>query len=92
MAFDVVHILGLPTCLTIGRAHGPQLTVGFRGQQITAHIIGEADAADDTVDRVAVCNGVFKTLEHYDARTFSHHQPIRRLVERGTATGGRKGA
>ena len=54
MAFDVIHVRWLPAGQAVGQLHGTQLAAAFRGQQVTAHVIGQSDAMDNAMDGVAV--------------------------------------
>ena len=87
VAFDEVHIRRRPAGGGVSRAHGPQLAFAVGSQEVAAQIVGQADAADDPADGVAVAQGICKALQDEDARAFAHHQPVRGTVKRRAAAG-----
>ena len=76
MAFDEVHIRRRPAGRGVSRAHGPQLALAVGGQEVAAQIVGQADAADEPLDGVAVAQGIREALQDEDARAFAYHQPV----------------
>ena len=87
VAFDEVHIRRRPAGGGVSRAHGPQLALAVGGQEVAAQIVGQADAADDPLDGVAVAQGICEALQDEDARAFAHHQPVGGPVKRRAAAG-----
>ena len=75
----------------VGRSHGPDLAFGVGGQEVAAHVVGQADAADDAVDRVPVVQGVVQPLQHQDPRPFAHDEAVGPGIEGGAPARGGKG-
>ena len=82
MALHVVHLARGPVRFLVGRAHRAQLAYGIGRKQAPAHVVGQAGAADDAADAVAVAHGVVVALEHEQARALADDKAVARSVER----------
>ena len=67
---------GRPARLLVGRSHGPELPLGAGGQQVAVDVVGQADAADQAVDRVALPERVVQPLEHEEPRPLADDQAV----------------
>ena len=92
MALHVIHVPGPPARGPVRRAHGPELTLGIRGQQVAAHVVGEPHPGQPRENAISVGQGVFQPFEHEDARAFAHHQAVRAFVQGRALARGRERA
>ena len=67
VAFDQVDHLGFPPGLFVSTPHGAELSFRGWGQEAAAHIIGEADPADDGIDPVFISYSLVKPFDQEDA-------------------------
>ncbi len=91
VAFDQINVLGRPLAGGIGPAHGTQLSLAVRGEQVAPHVIGKSGGFDDGINRISMGHGILKTFEDQQAGTFTDHQPIGLVIKRGASPGGRQG-
>ena len=76
VAFDQVNVPRAPACLLVGRLHGAKLAFGARGQQVSVDVVGQPDAANHRVDRIALPHRVAQALEHEEPGPFTDDQAV----------------
>jgi hypothetical protein len=92
VTFDQINILRTPSRLLIGSSKSAKLTFGTRRQELSVHVIGNADSGNDRVNVVVVLDGVGQSLQDEHTSAFSDHQPIGGNIKRSTPAAERKRA
>ena len=92
VAFEERDVLWFQAGRGVGGLHGADLAFfGGRQQSMAASVVRKADAADNPEDAVGVLDRVLEALEGHASSALGGDEPVRVLVERPAAAGGREG-
>ena len=92
MALDEFDALGFPARRIVGEAEGAELAFARGREEVAIEVVAEADAADESVDFVAVAEGVGEALEKNDACAFADDEAAGGGIEGRATAGGRERA